>query len=194
MHSHQITELLKSWNKGDPDALEKLVPLVYDELYSRARNYLLKERRDHTLSTTALVNEAFLRLINEKDRTFENRQHFMAVAATIMRHLLIHHAEARNTQKRGGSQTRVSMETLEDLPVWDDHRLLDLDQALSQLHAADPRKAHIFELRYFLGFSLQEIITETHLSLATIKRELQFARAWLRKSMSGKNDDRMENP
>lgn len=186
MHSHQITELLRSWNRGDPDALEKLVPLVYDELYGRARHYLLNERRDHTLSTTALVNEAFVRLINEQDRTFENRKHFMAVAATIMRHLLVHHAEARKTKKRGGDQTKISFEALEGVPVWDDHRLLELDEALSRLHGEDPRKALIFELRYLLGFTLEEIIEETNLSLATVKRELQFTRAWLRKNMSGK--------
>lgn len=185
MASKEITHLLQEWHMGNQQALHQLIPLVYDELHGRAQSYIRKEFSNHSLSSTELVNEAYFHLIKEQDRTFECRRHFFAVAANIMRHFLIHRAQARRAQKRGGDQIRIQMEDIQRLPFWDDHRLLELDGTLDLLRKQDPRKAHLFELRYLLGLSLNEIVEESQLSLATVKRELSFTKAWLRSNMDG---------
>ena len=183
--SHDVTLLLHRWKEGDPDALHQLMPLVYQSLYQRAHQFLRGERKNHSLSSTVLVNEAFVRLVKEQDRTWENRSHFFAIAATIMRHLLVNFAELRNTQKRGGEQQIIQVENPDDLPDIAPGLLIDLEFGMDDLRSKDPRKALIFELRCIVGLSLEEISEQTGYSLATVKRDLNFAKTWLRKFLKG---------
>jgi RNA polymerase sigma-70 factor, ECF subfamily len=174
-----ISALLKAWGHGDLAARELLMPLVYEELRRRAKAYLRRERRGHTLEPTALVHEAYLRLIKQDRIVWENRAQFYGVAAQMMRRILVDHARARNMAKRSGAWARVTLAAVaaEDRPR--DIELLDLDKALEELAAFDARKSQVAELRFFGGLSLEETAHVLDISIATVEREWQAARAWL---------------
>lgn len=176
--SHEVTQLLLDWRNGDQQALERLTPLVYDELRRLAARYLRREREGHTLQTTALVNEAYLQLIGQQHRDWQNRAHFLAIASHLMRNILVDHARAHAAAKRGGEKPLPLNDDLEvpDKPTPD---VLALDDALKDLAKHDPRKCRIVELRYFGGLSMDEIAEVTGLSVATLRRDLRMAEAWL---------------
>jgi RNA polymerase sigma-70 factor, ECF subfamily len=181
----QVTILLGKINSGDKQALDDLMPLVYDELRRIANRHLQRERTDHTLQPTALVHEAFLRLVSQRDAHWQNRLHFMNVAATVMRHVLIDHARARSRDRRGGDKQRV---LLEDNIAATDARALEvlaIDEALNQLAALDPQQARAIELRFFGGLSVEETAEVMSLSPATIKRYCNSARAFLHRALRG---------
>jgi RNA polymerase sigma factor (TIGR02999 family) len=174
-----ITQMLLDWSQGDCSAAEQLFPMVYDELHRLAERQMRRERPDHTLQTTALVNEAYLRLVDQKRVRWQNRAHFFGVAAQLMRRILIKYAERRHAAKRGGGQYELS---LEDACIVTDERadnLIALDHALTDLAAIDPRQSRIVELRFFGGLSVEEIGVVVGVSPATVKREWRVARAWL---------------
>lgn len=175
----EVTQLLAEWRNGDRAALDQLMPLVYSELRNLAKRYMSRERTGHTLQTAALVNEAYLRLIDQQKVDWQNRTHFFAIAAQIMRHLLVDHARSRQYAKRGGGAIQVSLN--EELAVAEEKSvdLLALDQALTRLAEIDERKSRIVELRYFAGLSAEETAEALGLSEITIKREWLKAKAWL---------------
>lgn len=177
--SHSITQLLIEWSDGDRMALDKLTPLVYNELRHQAARYLRRERPGHSLQTTALINEAYLRLIDARDVHWQSRAHFFAIAANLMRRVLVEHARRRDADKRGGSQVRVQLD--EKLAVADasDLDLLAIDEALDRLAAIDPQQARIVELRFFSGLSVEETAAAIGVSPKTVKRDWSVARAWL---------------
>lgn len=177
-HTPTVSQLLQAWGRGDLQAREDLVPLVYQQLRKRAAGYLRRERRDHTLQPTALVNEAYLRLIGQTRVTWLNRAQFYGVAAQIMRRILVDHARAHQAAKRpGGIRVTLDEGMCAAPPI--DCELLLLDEALRDLAELDDRQAHIVELKYFGGLSEEEVATVLSLSRATITREWQSARAWL---------------
>ncbi len=176
-----VTTLLGAWRRGDEAALGQLVPLVHDELHKRARNYMRRERPDHTLRPTALVNEAYLRLVDDT-QPVANRGHFFALAARHMRHILVDHARRRRSQKRGRGEKAITMvEGLlsDEKPT----ELIALDDALSALQAIDERKAQIVEIHYFGGLTQEEIAAALDVHPNTVARELRLARAWLQSQM-----------
>jgi RNA polymerase sigma factor (TIGR02999 family) len=183
--SQDVTELLDQWRNGNKSALDALLPLVYNELHSLAHRHIRGERADHTLQTTALVNEAYLKLINQKTVSWQNRAHFFAVAAQVMRHILVDYARARRYSKRGGGAHRVS---LDDAPILSRERsseIVALDEALKRLADFDERKSRIVEMRYFGGLSVEETAAVLGVSAITVKREWLKARAWLYRELSG---------
>lgn len=181
-----VSLLLASWRQGDEAAAGRLMPLVYDELRRLSRSYLQRERSDHTLQPTALVHEAFLRMVDKSQPQWQDRAHFFAVAAQQMRRILVDHARAHSADKRGGDAMRVP---LDDDMVFQHHRpaadLLALDDALTALAELDERKARIVELRYFAGMTLGEVAQLYDLSTATINNESRLARAWLHRYLRG---------
>ena len=184
MRSPDLTTLLRAWSAGDIRARDQLMPVVYDELHRRAAAYLRRERRDHTLQPTALVNEAYLRLVDQR-AAWQNRAHFLAVAAQMMRRILVDHARRGKMAKRSGRWLRVTLdERLVEVPA-PDVELLDLDAAITRLASFDPRRSHIAELRFFGGLSLQETSHVLGLSIATVERDWQAARAWLFAALKG---------
>jgi len=173
-----VTTLLRAWSDGDLQARDRLMPLVYAELHRRAAACLRRERRDHTLQPTALVNEAYLRLVDQRV-VWQNRAQFLALAAQMMRRVLVDYARRRNMAKRSGKWVRVTVaEGAAKMPVRD-VELLDLDAALARLATFDPRRSQIAELRFFGGLSLEETGHVLGLSIATVERDWQAARAWL---------------
>jgi RNA polymerase sigma factor (TIGR02999 family) len=180
----EITRYLLAWNEGDQAALQKLMPVVYDELRKLARSYLRKERTGHTLQATALVHEAFLRLIDQNSVQWQNRAHFFGVAAQMMRRILTNYAIARGAEKRGGKSQHISLEDVTGLSEHRDLDVVSLDQALNDLEALDPRQSRIVEMRFFSGLSIEETAEVMQLSPATIKREWSTARLWLRRKMA----------
>lgn len=181
-----ITLLLQLWREGDESALTRLMPLVYEELHHRARFYMQKERPNHTLSSTALVNEAFVGLVKERERDWQSRAHFFSLSAKIMKNILITYANARNTQKRGGDHIVIVPENIDALEAPEDDLLIPLNEALDALNLIDSQKASIMEMRYFAGMTVPEIAEVTGLSSATVKRYTAFASAWLQKHISSK--------
>ena len=180
-----LTELLHDWCEGDKAALDRLTPLVYDELRRIAHRYVQREREGHTLQTTALVNEAYLRLAGQQKVAWQNRAHFFAVTAQVMRHILIDHARRRRYVKHGGEIQQVS---IEDASVMTEQRAADLialDEALVELAKLDPRKSRVVELRYFGGLSLEETAEVVDVSLMTVRRDWRAAKAWLYKAVNG---------
>ncbi len=177
-HTKTVSQLLQAWGQGDLQAREDLMPLVYQELRMRAAKYLKRERRDHTLQPTALVNEAYIRLTGQRRVTWLNRAQFFGVASQIMRRILVDHARERQAAKRAGGIRVTLDEGLRATPPLD-CELLMLDDALRELAGLDERQAHIVELKYFGGLSEAEIAAVLSLSRATITREWQSARAWL---------------
>lgn len=187
--TNEVTQLLLAWGNGDRDALDRLMPLVYAELRRLAGYYLVGERRGHTLQATALVNEAYLQLVDSGTREWQNRAHFFGVAAQMMRRVLVDHARSRNSLKRGGGAQQV---TFDEGAIVSHERVAEivaLDDALSALAAFDERKSRIVELRFFGGLSIEETATVLQVSPGTVMRDWTLAKAWLQREMSKGNDD-----
>ena len=180
---NEITRLLLRWSRGDKSALDQLMPVVYDELYKLANGYLRRERPGHTLQPTALINEAYLRLIKQDFPEWQSRRHFYGVAAQLMRQILVEYARGRAADKRGGGDQKFSLD--EALTFSDEKaaELVTLNDALIALAKFDERKVRIIELRYFGGLSLEETAAALGLSIATIGHEMRLARAWLRREV-----------
>ena len=178
-----LTELLSDWQRGDQSALNKLTPLVYDELRRIAHRYVQRENYGHTLETTALVNEAYLRLAGQKQIDWQNRSHFFAVTAQIMRHILIDHARRRRYAKHGGDAQRVSLEEAEAMSQERANELVAMDEALEELAEFDMRKSRVVELRYFGGLDLEETAQVLGISVMTVRRDWRAAKAWLFRRM-----------
>ena len=181
--SQNITHLLKEWSDGDQRALDELTPLVYDELRQQATRYLRKERPGHSLQATALINEAFLRLIDVKNVQWQSRAHFFAIAANLMRRILVDHARRRDAEKRGGPQIRLTLDETLAIARQPDVDLLAIDQALDRLAAIDEQQARVVELRFFSGLSVEETAAALGVSTKTVKRDWSVARAWLRREI-----------
>ena len=179
-----VTELLVAWSEGDKAALDELMPVVYDELRRLAKNYLSRERPDHTLQTTALVHEAYLRLIDQKSVDWQNRAQFFGIAAQMMRRILINHAKDRQAQKREGYATKVSLDEAVSFFEKREVDLMALDEALNDLAALDPQQTRIVELRFFGGLTIDEVSTVLGISPATTKREWDSAKLWLRRQLN----------
>jgi RNA polymerase sigma factor (TIGR02999 family) len=179
-----ITQLLIDWSKGDQAALEKLMPLVYDELRRLASNYLRRERASHTLQPTALVNEAYLKLIDQRHAKWQNRAHFFGISAQLMRRILVDHARQRQAAKRGGSDLqRLSITSAETVIKRPEIDLLALNEALDELAEMDPQQGRIVELKFFGGLSIEETAEVLGISHATVERDWKMARAWLRRQL-----------
>ena len=185
----QITGLLRAWTDGDNTAFEALVPLVEAELRRLARVYMARERRNHTLQATALVNEAFVRLIGAQEVRWQDRTHFLGIAGRLMRRVLVDHARTRGFQKRGGRDRQVSLDDamlVSPAPTVD---LLALDRALEALCAVDPRKSRVIEMRYFGGMTVEETADALHVSTDTVKRDWRLAKLWLLRELEGRGNE-----
>jgi RNA polymerase sigma factor (TIGR02999 family) len=181
---HEITQLLAEWSEGNQAALDKLYPLVYNELRRLAHGYLRRERKGHTLQTTALINEAYLRLVDQKYVHWANRSHFFGISAQIMRRILIDHARRYDYAKRGGGAQRISLDEVAVVAKERAHSLLMLDEALKTLARIDPRRSEVVELRYFGGLNNEEIAGVLKISENTVTRDWNMARAWLYQELS----------
>lgn len=179
-----ITQLLVAWKQGDQAALEQLTPLVYRELHRLAHGYMAGERRGHVLQTTALVNEAFVRLVDWQQVEWQNRAHFFGVSATLMRHILVQFAREQQAQKRGGGAVRVSLAEAVATSTSPHPDLVKLDDALNALEKLDPRQARTVELRFFGGLSLEEAAEVLGVSVSTVRRDWRLAQAWLHQQLS----------
>ena len=175
----EVTRLVSRWSGGDPTALQQLTPLVYDELRRLAHRYMSHARPDHTLQTTALVNEAYLRFARQTDPNLSSRAHFFAVAARAMRQILINYATSYNAQKRGGAGIKIDLDEAALVSDTQSKEIVELHEALERLGKLDPRKAHIVELKYFGGLKEDEIADVLNISMTTVRREWRFAKAWL---------------
>ena len=182
-----VTQLLIGWSKGDKEALDKLVPLVYDELRRQAARYLRHERVGHTLQTTALIHEAYLRLVDQKNAQWQNRAHFFGIAAKLMRRILVDHARTKKRAKRGGSDIRVSLSDANLKVQAQDLDIVALDEALERLAAIDEQQSRIVELKFFSGLTVEETAEVLGISTATVKRDWSMAKAWLHREIS--NDE-----
>ena len=183
--SEEITRLLRSWSEGDQEALGELAPLVYKELHRLAMRYMGQERAGHTLQTTALVNEAFIRMIHLKNVPWQNRAHFFALSAQLMRRILVDHARRQHRAKRGGGIWRVSLDEAPAVSAGHGKQLIEVDEALERLARVDPRKARVVELRIFAGMNLEEMAEVLKVSHMTVSRDWDFAKAWLVRELSG---------
>lgn len=182
--TNQVTQLLAAWQSGDRNALEELTAMVYSELHRLAAAYLRRERRNHTLQPTALVNEAYMRLAGIEQKNWHSRAQFFAIAAHIMRQLLVEHARASGAKKRGGDQKKIPVDEAFNLGEAPDDELLALDEALSELSQVDERTGKIVELRYFAGMEIAEIADAMSLSVATVGRDLRVGLAWLHRFLN----------
>jgi len=182
---HEITQLLAEWSDGNQSALDELYPLVYEELHRLARRYMSRERKGHTLQTTALINEAYVRLVDQRNVHWANRSHFFAISAQIMRRILIDHARRHAYAKRGGGAQQVSLEAVAIVANEKSAEILRLDEALTTLAKMDPRRCHVVELRYFGGLSNEEIAGVLNVSENTVTRDWNLARAWLHQQLTG---------
>lgn len=180
---HEITKLLKDWSGGDLTALDRLIPLVYEELHRLAHQHMRRERAGHLLQTSALINEAYLRLVSEHDLTIENRAHFFGVAARLMRQILVDEARKRNSAKRGGGGIQVSLTEATTVAQEQAANVVALDDALKSLEVIDARQSQIVEMRFFGGLSIEETAEVLKVSPGTVMRDWTFARAWLRNQM-----------
>ncbi|MBA3607516.1 MAG: sigma-70 family RNA polymerase sigma factor [Chthoniobacterales bacterium] len=174
-----VTQLLADWSRGEDAALTELTPLVYEELRRLAHYYMGRQRPNHTLQATALVNEAYLRLADQTSPSFTNRSHFFAVAAQAMRQILVNHAKATQSQKRGGGALKVELDEAALISPEQTPEILDLNEALERLATLDSRKAHVVELKYFGGLEHDEIAEVLKISTMTVRRDWIFAKAWL---------------
>jgi RNA polymerase sigma factor (TIGR02999 family) len=182
--SKQVTKLLEAWSGGEERAFDELLPLVYDELHRMAKRYMSSQPSGHTLQTTALIHEAYLKLADRKGRHWQDRAHFFAVAARAMRHILVDHARSRRTEKRGGATQIIS---LEETALVSDERAAEvvaLDDALKRLSALEARKGRVVELRYFGGLSVEETAEALNVSPETVMRDWRFAKTWLLRELS----------
>ncbi|HET6893363.1 MAG TPA: sigma-70 family RNA polymerase sigma factor [Pyrinomonadaceae bacterium] len=181
---NQVTRLLINWRHGDKAALDDLMPLVYHELRKLASGYLKSERRDHTLQPTALIHEAYLRMVDQSLPQWQNRAHFYGVAARLMRQILVDHARTRRASKRGGEQPKVALEDAPPIFTHEDATsLLILDEALMKLAAFDERKSRVVEMRAFGGMSVEDTACALGVSEPTVKRDMRLAQAWLRREL-----------
>lgn len=183
--NNQLTELLLAWNEGDSTALETLMPIVYEELRLIARRYMRKERQNHTLQTSALINEAYLRLIEQKNVRWQNRAQFFALSSQMMRRILVDYARTRGYAKRGGDAIQVTFDELVFAGDKQAADLLALDDALNELAELDERQSKIIEMRFFGGLSIEETASALNISPATVKREWSSAKAFLYKTITG---------
>jgi len=185
----EITQLLERWRTGDSAAFEAMVPLVYEQLHRIAAGLMRREREDHTLQPTALLNEVYMRLVRQKKADWNDRRHFFTFAAKLMRNILTDYARARLAKRRGGSEW-IKMELSEDMAFIgsEAEEVLDLNSALERLEDLDPRKARIVEMRYFLAFTTEEAAEALEISVATAERDLKFARSWLYRELTGTRD------
>lgn len=181
----EVTRLLNRWRAGDEASAAQLMPLVYEELRRLARNYLRRERGDHTLQATALVHEAYLRLVDETAVSWQNRAHFYGISAKLMRQILIDHARARNASKRGGGVEKVSLDEARDLPPAGATDVVALDSALKDFARTYPRKGDVVELKFFGGLEAKEIAEVLQVSEKTVLRDWQFAKLWLCRELAG---------
>jgi len=181
----EVTQLLGAWGCGDEGALEKLIPLVQPELHRLAHHYMSRERAGHTLQTTALLDEAYLLLVDNTKPLWQSRTHFVAAAAQLMRRIMVDHARERHALKRGGGALRVSLDEAVLVTETRSEELLALDEALERLAAQDPRKSQIIELRYFGGLTVEETAEFLKQSRRTVEREWNMAKAWLYRALSG---------
>ncbi len=181
--THEITDLLVAWSNGDQEALDKLTPLVYQELHRLAEHYMKGERLGHILQTTALVNEVYLRLIDWKNVEWQDRAHFFGVSAQLMRHILVKFARNRLTAKRGGGGLQVSLSEAANMPSAQNLDLVALDDALNALAALDPRQSQVIEMRFFGGLSIEETAEALKVSPGTVRRDWSLAQAWLRREL-----------
>lgn len=187
MENHEVTELLARWGGGDKDVLERLLPMVYAELHRMAAGYLRRERIDHTLQPTALINEAYLRLVGSSNVSWESRAHFFGIAARVMRRILVDHARQHQADKRGAAIEKVAIDAAnEPGSKQEDVDLVALDAALSRLAELDPEQSKLVELRYFAGLTIEEAAQTMSLSVATARRRWTAAKAWLRREISRK--------
>ena len=183
------TELLLAWGGGDQHAFDQLVPLVYDELRRLARGHMARERANHTLQASGLVHEAYVRLIELKQMRWQNRAHFFAMAARVMRRILVDNARAHRNEKRGGGVPKVTLEEALVASSGPGADLVALDEALTALEVLHPRKGQVVELRYFAGLSLEETAEALSVSIDTVKRDWRFAKLWLYSELSGNAPD-----
>jgi len=182
---HQVTTLLKEWSDGDQAALEQLMPLVYDELHRLAHQHMRREKPGNVLQTSALINEAYLRLAGEPRVHWQNRAHFFGIAARLMRRILVDEARKRDSVKRGGATIQVSLDEATSVAQEQAANVVALDDALRSLEAIDSRQSEIVELRFFAGLSIEETAGVLKVSPGTVMRDWTFARAWLRNEMNG---------
>ena len=181
--SDQVTVLLRKWSEGDENALEQLTPLVYDELHRLAHQHMRRESAGHVLQTSALINEAYLRLVDQPRIQWESRAHFFGIAARLMRRILVDDARKRNSAKRGGSLIQVPLDEIENLAQQQAANVVAVDEALQRLEAIDARQSQIVELRFFAGLSIDETAELLKVSPGTVMRDWTFARAWLKSQM-----------
>jgi RNA polymerase sigma-70 factor (ECF subfamily) len=176
---NDVTELLQRWKSGDEEALDRLTPLVYDQLHRLAHQYLRRERRGHTLQTSALVNEAYLRLVDHRSVDWQSRAHFFAVSATVMRRILVDYARQRTSEKRGGAFQQITLDDNLTVTRKRAAELVALDEAIETLNTLHPRRSKVVELRYFGGLNNKEASAVLNVSETTIERDWRFAKAWL---------------
>jgi len=186
--THEVTQLLIDWSNGDRAALDKLMPLLDEELRRLAHRYMRQERAGHTLQTTALINEAFLRLVNRKNLQWQNRAHFFGIAANLMRTILVDHARSHASAKRGGGAHKLELNEALVVSQQKASEVVALDEALKQLALIDPRQSRIVELRFFGGLTVEEAAEVLQLSPVTIKREWSTAKAWLYHELAGQTE------
>jgi RNA polymerase sigma factor (TIGR02999 family) len=182
--AHNITQLLAAWGAGDKSALDALIPEVYAELRRQASRYLRRERPGHTLQTTALINEAYVRLVDQKQTRWQNRAQFFGIAGQLMRRILVDHARAKHRAKRGGSDIRISLTEATSVTKDSDLDLVELDEALNRLAEIDPQQSKIVELRFFSGLNVEETAAALDISPATVKRDWAVAKAWLHREIN----------
>jgi RNA polymerase sigma factor (TIGR02999 family) len=181
----QITQMLRKWGDGDREALDELMPLVYDELHRQAARYLRRENNDHTLQTTALIHEAYIKLINQRNTDWQNRAHFFAIAAQAMRRILVDHARTKHRDKRGGNAVKLPLdEAMAEVRDEQSIDLIALDEALTRLAAIDEQQSRVVELRYFSGMSLEDTAGVLKISRATAARDWAMAKAWLHRELT----------
>jgi RNA polymerase sigma factor (TIGR02999 family) len=186
-----VTELLHAWSAGDKAALDKLMPVVYDELRKQAARYVRRESPGHTLQTTALVNEAYVRLVDQKKVSWQNRAHFFGIAAQLMRRILVDHARAKHRAKRGGGDLRVTLDEATALMKTRAIDLVALDEALDRLAQIDEQQSKVVELRFFSGLNVEETAEALGISPATVKRDWSVAKAWLYREISGRSESEL---
>jgi len=186
---HEVTELLRAWRSGNEDALQQLIPIVYPELHRVARRFMARERTEHTLQTTALVNEVYLRLVQLQDAAWENRSHFFALCARLMRNILTDLARSRHYQKRGGNATHLRVDEALTLAQQRPADIVALDDALKALSAVDARKVQVVELRFFGGLSVEQTAEALQVSPETVMRDWRLAKTWLWRELNREKRD-----
>jgi RNA polymerase sigma-70 factor, ECF subfamily len=183
--THEVTALLQAWSTGNEEALEKLTPMVYEQLHRAARRYMVGERSGHTLQATALINEVYLRLVNVRTVDWQNRAHFFAICAQLMRRILTDFARSRHYQKRGGGAHQLPLDEALVISSQPESDLMELDEALKRLAVVDERKSRVVELRFFGGLEVKETATVLNVSPETVMRDWKLARAWLLRDLQG---------